>query len=999
MRRRLLPLALTVSAAAAVLAASLGAAAAPTSAGLTTVSCTPSCDLYAKSGTINLPGYPGLQVYGYALAPDTAALVPGPTILATQGAAVTVRLHNMLAEPSGLVFAGQTVPTDPIGVPANGGMTAYTFTPSQPGTSIYEASLTSGGPRQVAMGLSGALVVKPTGTPPNQDEALVILTEIDPAFNASPATYDLRKFSPKFGLINGKIQSANDRDLVATSPGRTVQLRYVNASLRERSVGVLGLHQTVLAADGLPLLYPYQMVAETIPAGATLDTLVTIPMTATNGSRFAVHNGTYQLHNAGVLNTDKTVTTGGMLSFIRVDVDVINAPGDTTGPVSTNVVASPNPADGTGPVSVTANVNDATTGGSGVAAAEMFINQLGANGSSTLQMTLTAVGQTASATRNIQISDFPKDALGNPIGGNYTILVHGQDGAGNWGAVASTTLALAVGGPTTTGVSVTPSLSNGSLAIAVSASASDATTGSQNVVAGEFFVDTVGTAGSGTAMTPSTTGPVVALNGSIQPVTPPALAEGTHLVSVHAQDSLKAWGPYATASLRVDKTGPAVVGAVSVSPSPNNGKQSYDTTPPPADGGSPPPVGVRISATVTDPLSGGINSRITAVEAFVDVDGTPGTGLQFVPSDGFFDSPTESGYATLPLTALATLPDGRHPILVHAQDAAGNWGLFTNGTLILDRLGPVVSGVKVSAVGTDWRVTATATDAATNVVAAEFYEGADPGVGLARPMSGAFTSLTEAIATPSITLANGSHTLHIRALDAQGHWGAAVATPAIDPIFLDSFESGTLAAWSSNTNALPPATPALTTSTAAAMSPVGTYGMQAAIATGGATTAKYVTDTTPAAERSYHGRFFFDPRGTISPNGHDILTGASNASGSATIFRVQYRRLVVGTAISYQVRVGALIGGTMQNSVNWYTITNAAHSIQIAWQSATVGGATLYVDGTQVLATPTGNTSASTLQTVRLGPQNITAGTAAGLGAAGEYLDAYVSTRTLLIDP
>ncbi len=50
---------------------------------------------------------------------------------------------------------------DTTGVAA-GASTIYTFTASSPGTFLYEAGLTPNGQHQVAMGLYGALIVRPT---------------------------------------------------------------------------------------------------------------------------------------------------------------------------------------------------------------------------------------------------------------------------------------------------------------------------------------------------------------------------------------------------------------------------------------------------------------------------------------------------------------------------------------------------------------------------------------------------------------------------------------------------------------------------------------------------------------------------------------------------------------------------------------------------------------------------------------------------------------------
>jgi len=65
------------------------------------------------------------------------------------------------------------------------------------------------GPREVAMGLSGALIVRPTGfTNPAtdygagtefNDEAALVLTDVDPRLNADPLHFDLRNFDGTYG--------------------------------------------------------------------------------------------------------------------------------------------------------------------------------------------------------------------------------------------------------------------------------------------------------------------------------------------------------------------------------------------------------------------------------------------------------------------------------------------------------------------------------------------------------------------------------------------------------------------------------------------------------------------------------------------------------------------------------------------------------------------------------------------------------------------------------
>ena len=141
------------------------------------------------------------------------------------------------AEATALLFQGQAMVPDPTGVAAGGGTKTYTFTATNPGTFLYEAGLLPNAQHQVAMGLYGALIVRPAdgagqayadAATAFDDEALLVLSEIDPALNASPIRpFDMRNFAPKYFLINGKAYP--DTDPIA-SAGR----QQGPAALRQR---------------------------------------------------------------------------------------------------------------------------------------------------------------------------------------------------------------------------------------------------------------------------------------------------------------------------------------------------------------------------------------------------------------------------------------------------------------------------------------------------------------------------------------------------------------------------------------------------------------------------------------------------------------------------------------------------------------------------------------------------------------------------------------------
>jgi hypothetical protein len=81
----------------------------------------------------------------------------------------------------------------------------------------------------------------------------------------------------------------------------------------------------------------------------------------------------------------------------------------------------------------------------------------------------------------------------------------------------------------------------------------------------------------------------------------------------------------------------------------------------------------------------------------------------------------------------------------------------------------------------------------------------------------------------------------------------------------------------------------------------------------------------------------------------------------------------------------------------WATITDAPHSIEVAWLAATSGSNgsdNLYVDGVLVGAVTGLANSSTRVDTVRLGAQNLPTGV-----AGVEYFDAFVSTYSTYIGP
>lgn len=124
--------------------------------------------------------------------------------------------------------------------------------------------------------------------------------------------------------------------------------------------------------------------------------------------------------------------------------------------------------------------------------------------------------------------------------------------------------------------------------------------------------------------------------------------------------------------------------------------------------------------------------------------------------------------------------------LVNAQAAVAMVAAMPPGA---DTTGPVVNSPAVApspvATGTV-RLTATAVDAQGTTAAAEWFDGADPGVGQGAPMvatDGTFDTAAEAVQADinATALSPGAHSISVRARDNSGNWGApAVATLVVD---------------------------------------------------------------------------------------------------------------------------------------------------------------------------------------------------------------------------
>jgi FtsP/CotA-like multicopper oxidase with cupredoxin domain len=609
---------------------------------------TASFELWATPGTATLYGTTSVTIWGYSMSAGGAPTLPGPQLTVNQGDCVSVTLHNSLTETTSLLFQGQDMIPDTQGVAA-GGFKEYIFNASRPGTFLYEAGLIPGTQHQVAMGLYGALVVTPveginqaynSPSPIFASDAVLVLSEIDPALNNSPtpATFDMRHYTPTYFLINGKAYP--DTIPSFAGAGDTVLLRYVNAGLQSHAMSTLGVSQSVIATDGSPFAHPHSMVAETIATGQTLDALVTIPASAVVDTKYPLYDANMMLRNTN------TAGLGGMLTFMTVGTQPPPGP-DTTGPLLASLTLAPNPSNGTVGVNLSFNADDTSTGNSNVVAGEYWID-------GNLTHTAITVGTPAPI---VTLSSVISSGL---TAGTHVVSVRAQDAVGNWSTTSTINLVVDNVGPVSRNLNLTPNPSNGSLSVTLSFTADDSSSGNSNVTSAEYWID------AGAHQTIPVTLPAIVKSLSVS--IPSGLSVGSHIVSVRSQDALGNWGTVATINLVVDQTGPTT-SAVSASPNPNNGSQPYNTS----------ILAVRVFASFSDAASGG--SNIAAAEGFLDTVGTTGTGFAFTATDGSFNSPTESGYGDIPLVVIGSLLEGNHTIFVHSKDSSGNWGAMSTVVL------------------------------------------------------------------------------------------------------------------------------------------------------------------------------------------------------------------------------------------------------------------------------------------------------------------------------
>jgi hypothetical protein len=249
------------------------------------------------------------------------------TIKVQQGTTLEITFTQTgIADPINLTF-----PSLPAGSVTSDGNVYTVHVGDTVGTSVFQPGTNADAPKQIAMGLVGVLIVTPSGctapnrmcaydTTPYADEALVATTDLDPQFADDPSSFDMSYFgqartaedTPRrvYHAINGK--SFPDTDVIDARPTDNVLLRYVNAGVSDKSMGLLGLRQDLLARNTSTFRPSQSLIAPLIGPGETADVSVTIPLGAPAGQRYALMDQSRQMNHGNGSGF------GGALTFLNV---------------------------------------------------------------------------------------------------------------------------------------------------------------------------------------------------------------------------------------------------------------------------------------------------------------------------------------------------------------------------------------------------------------------------------------------------------------------------------------------------------------------------------------------------------------------------------------------------------------------------------------------------------------------------------------------------------
>ncbi|MDH4230233.1 MAG: multicopper oxidase domain-containing protein [Nitrospirota bacterium] len=295
-------------------------------------------NLLATTGTVTMPDGARIAIWGYVncgtnTSCDSAngfasfqgkATLPGPVLdNVPVGDTLTVRLWNGLAESTSFLVPGMRVQPVAGSIEAKmsvtpdvspGGSKVYNLgVAARAGTYLYESGTKPA--NQVQMGMYGALIVR-GAAPVAAREAVLLLSEIDPAWHAAlaatpPQPYSPVYFRPRYFLINGKAYPETDE--IRAQMGETVLLRLLNAGSNDHTMVTQGLLPAVVAEDSFASTYPRDTHSIMVAPGQTEDLL----LTAGTAGTFPVYDRNMDITNWNSATASDSFP-GGMITMLKV---------------------------------------------------------------------------------------------------------------------------------------------------------------------------------------------------------------------------------------------------------------------------------------------------------------------------------------------------------------------------------------------------------------------------------------------------------------------------------------------------------------------------------------------------------------------------------------------------------------------------------------------------------------------------------------------------------
>ncbi|MFA5794301.1 MAG: SDR family NAD(P)-dependent oxidoreductase [Candidatus Brocadiia bacterium] len=347
----------------------------------------------------------------------------------------------------------------------------------------------------------------------------------------------------------------------------------------------------------------------------------------------------------------------------------------------------------------------------------------------------------------------PTTSLAN---GMHVLYVRAMDAGGNWSVPAQATFIKDTTPPVPSIPVVTPNPTNND--IAISANAVDSLT---NIAQAEYWID---------AQTDRSQ--MAAADGLLNNLSEDLYAldilqnttDGQHTVSMRAQDAAGNWS-VPVSSQFIKDTMPPTAGVI-VTP-------YYATT------------NIVLSGYAGDNLT-----NIAQAEYWIDAEASG--KVQLTPIDGQFNHQLYESFNSS--INILTLTDGQHTVYMRARDAANNWSEPVTSSFVKDAASPGLSIPTVTPDPTNlnWTPTqSTASDTISPINQAEYWIDYEYNPHYQMyAVDGTFNSNTEDIRADIATtgMADGPHTVYMRAQDAAGNWSASISqqftvdkTPPTEP--------------------------------------------------------------------------------------------------------------------------------------------------------------------------------------------------------------------------